>query len=132
MRMRLIQTFGAMKSKHILIAFLAAFAVLGFVLSYLEARGIQEPMAIQLGSTLVISMLTFAWFWFDSEARSYKRSPFLNIAIVALGAFAVPYYLARSRPKGQRLKAIGSFVGFVLLLLVALVVGALPNAWFSA
>jgi hypothetical protein len=119
-------------TKHILTAFIAVFAALGFATSFLDARGVREPQVMQLGSVFVFSALTFAWFWVDSEARSYKRSPFLSVAIVALGALAVPYYLLRSRPRGQRLKAIGAFVGFILLLLAALVLGSLPGAWLAA
>lgn len=120
-----------MKPKHALIALLTTFAAFGFLLSFLDARGIAEPRSMQLGSTFVLSALTFAWFWLDSECRSYKRSPFLSIAIVALGAFAVPYYLLRSRPKGERLKAIGGFAGFVLLLVVTLVAGSVPGTWLG-
>jgi hypothetical protein len=98
-----------MKSKHALIALLSVLAALSGVLSFLDAQGVAEPKSLQLGSTFVFSALTFAWFWLDSESRSYRRSPFLNIAVVALGLIAVPYYLIRSRPKGERLKAMGDF-----------------------
>lgn len=120
-----------MNSKRVLIILLALFAALGFALAYLAGREIPEPKPMQLGTTLLFSILTFAWFWFDSEARSYKRSPFLNVAVVGLGALAIPYYLLRSRPKGQRLKSIGKFIGFILLLIAALVLGGFPGAWLS-
>lgn len=93
---------ATMKTKHVLVTFLAVVAACGFVLAYLDGRGIPEPKPLQLGSTFLFSALTFAWFWLDSESRSYRRSPFLSIAVIALGAFAVPYYLVRSRPSGQR------------------------------
>jgi hypothetical protein len=67
-----------MKPKHALIALLITIALLGGLLSFLEARGIREPQPLHIGSTLLFSVLTFLWFWLDSEARSYKRSPFLR------------------------------------------------------
>jgi len=74
-----------MKPKHALVALVGVLTVLNFILSFLDARGIAELKSLQIGSTLAFSALTFAWFWLDSEARRYRRSPFLSIAIVALG-----------------------------------------------
>jgi hypothetical protein len=113
-------------TKHVLIVFLGVLALLGFAMAYLQVLRIPEPKALQLGSTLLFSVLTFTWFWLDSEARAYKRSPWLNVGIVAFGLFAIPYYLVRSRPKGQRLKAVAKCVGFALLLWVAFALGSLP------
>jgi hypothetical protein len=120
-----------MKPKHPLIALLVTLALLGGVLSFLEARGIREPQSLQIGSTLLFSVMTFVWFWLDSEARSYKRSPFLSVAVVAIGLLAVPYYLVRSRPKGERLLAMGKLLCFILLLVAALVLGSLPGFWLG-
>jgi hypothetical protein len=122
---------AAMKPRHALIALLSFLALLSCVLSVLDARGIAEPRSLQIGSTLAFSVLTFAWFWLDSESRSYERSPFLNVAVVALGFIAVPYYLLRSRPKGERLKAMGKFLAFTLLSIIALFVGSLPALWLG-
>jgi hypothetical protein len=116
---------GALTPKRVLIALLVAFVALGVFETYLEVRGIPEPKSVQLGSTFVFSLMTFTWFWLDSESRAYKRSPFLSVSVVALGIVAIPYYLLRSRPKGQRLKAVGKCVGFVGLLLLAFVLGSL-------
>jgi hypothetical protein len=44
---------------------------------------------------------------------------------------AVPYYLLRSRERGQRLFAMAKLLGFVVLMVAALVVGALPVAVVS-
>ncbi len=113
-------------TRHVLVVLLGAFAALGFFSTYLDAAGIPEPRIMQLASTFMFSLLTFTWFWLDSEARGYKRSPFLNISIVAFGALAIPYYLVRSRPQGQRLKAVGKCLGFALLLVLAFAVGGAP------
>ena len=113
-------------TRHVLLVFLGVMALLGFALAYMEVHRIAEPQALQVGSTLLFSLLTFTWFWLDSEARAYKRSPLLNVAIIALTVLAVPYYLLRSRPNGQRLKAVGKCLGFALLLWVAFFLGTLP------
>jgi hypothetical protein len=120
-----------MKPTHALIALVAVMAALSSVLSFLDTKGIAEPRWLQVGSTFVFSALTFAWFWLDSEFRSYKRSPFLSISVVALGFIAVPYYLIRSRPKGERGRAIGKFLGFCLAMVITLVVGSLPGFWLG-
>jgi hypothetical protein len=46
---------------------------------------------------VVATLLVFAWYRFDSDERAYKRTPFLNVAIIALLIVALPYYLFRSR-----------------------------------
>jgi hypothetical protein len=121
-----------MKTKHALIALLVVIAFFGAVLAFLEARGIAEPSMLQMGSTLAFSALTYWWFWLDSEARAYKRSPFLSVGIIAIGLIAVPYYLLRSRPKGARLSALGKLLGFIFLLVGALMVGSMCGFWLGS
>ena len=50
-------------------------------------------------TTLVVffALATFAWFRADATQRSYRRSPFLNVAVFGLAAVALPYYFVRSR-----------------------------------
>ena len=126
------QVGTGMKPKHALTALLVLIASLGSVLAFLEARGIAEPSVLQMGSTLAFSALTFWWFWLDSEAHAYKRSPFLNVGMIAIGLIAVPYYLLRSRPKGARLSALGKLLGFIFLLVGALIVGSMCGFWLGA
>ena len=116
---------GVLTPKRVLIALPVAFAALGMFMAYLQVRGIPEPKSVQVASTFLFSLMTFAWFWLDSELRAYKRSPFLSVSVVAFGIVAIPYYLLRSRSKGQRLKAVGKFMGFVCLLFLAFLVGGL-------
>ena len=115
-------------TRHVLLAFLGVVAALGFSTTYLQVFRIAEPQALQVGSTLLFSLLSFTWFWLDSEARAYKRSPWLSLAVVAIAALAIPYYLLRSRPKGRRFKALGKCLGFAVLIVIAFVLGSLPMA----
>lgn len=61
------------------------------------------------------SVLLFLWYRIDSEQRSYKRSRWLNIGIIAIAIVALPYYLIRSR--GLKNGAIATGAMILLLLL---------------
>jgi hypothetical protein len=45
-------------------------------------RGIPEPEIVQVESMIAFSVLTFAWYKFDSDIRGYKRSPLLNVGVI--------------------------------------------------
>ena len=115
-----------MKPNYILGLILIAAALLGFMTAYLEANGIREPQWSVVSTSIGFSLLTFWWYWVDSDLRSYRRSPLLNVAVVALGMCAIPYYLIRSREKGKRIVALLAMLGFLVLVVVALLVGSLP------
>jgi hypothetical protein len=50
-----------------------------------------------LGFALPGSLLIFLWYHADSSAREYKRSLWLNMCVIAITMFALPYYFFRSR-----------------------------------
>jgi len=89
----------------------------------LDRRG--EPVLWSLLTGLLSSFLSFYWFRVDRELRGWPRSRWLSTAIVTLTPLAVPYYLARSRPKGRKLRGVARFVGYVLLMVVASMAGAM-------
>jgi hypothetical protein len=120
-----------MKPKQILVLLLLYTAALSVMVSYLDMRHIAEPQWSVVVTTIAGSLLVYWWYWADSTSRSYRRSQALNVAIIAVGILAVPYYLLRSREKGQRLVAVARLFGFVVLMAVAMIVGALPVAVFS-
>lgn len=120
-----------MNPNRILIALLAFGAVLSGYLEFLDMKGIPEPEIVQVGSMIAFSVLIFAWYRFDSDIRGYKRSPLLNVSVVAIGILAVPYYLVRSRERGERLKAVIYFIGYIAAFLVTLSLGALPVTLLS-
>lgn len=120
-----------MQPRHILGLILLWMAILGGMSAYLEAHRIREPTWSVVSTSIACSLLVFWWYWTDSALRSYRRSPLLNVAVVAFGFVAVPYYLLRSRPRGQRLKAMVCLLGFFVLLVAALFIGALPVALLS-
>jgi len=112
-----------MKARQTLVALLVLIAFFSTVDAYLQANHIQRPGWWHVISTLSLSVLIFRWYYFDSEVRSFPRSKWLNIAVFALALLAIPYYLVRSREKGQKLKAVLRLVGFCALSLVSASLG---------
>ena len=74
---------------------------------------------------VAFSFLCFYWYRLDSEARCYRRTPLLNVAVVAFGWIAIPYYLARSRSSGAKVRSVLRCLGFSIALLFMPVLGAL-------
>jgi hypothetical protein len=54
--------------------------------------------------------LIFFWFRLDANQRGYRRSPLLNVSVVALAIVALPYYFFRSRGFMRGALATGAFV----------------------
>jgi hypothetical protein len=79
-----------------------------------EAFGPSDIVFIVLAPLLV-----FAWYRFDSDELAYRRTPFLNVAIVALAVLALPYYFFRSRGFARGSVAVCLFMvccfGYVVL-----------------
>lgn len=111
------------KARQTLVAILVAIACVSAIDAYFQAHHMRQPGWWHLTSTLVLSALIFGWYYFDSNDRSYRRSKLLNIAVVALALVAIPYYLVRSREKGQKLKAIFKLMGFCALAIVSVALG---------
>lgn len=71
-----------------------------------------QPFAeIDIIFMLASAFLIFAWYRIDSNQYGYKRSPFLNVAVVAIAALALPYYFFRSRGFRGGLAATALFLG---------------------
>lgn len=117
-----------MNAKHPLICLLVFTALIGGVRAYLDAQRIPEPIVWVVISTLLSSVCVFAWYYYDSTALNYARSFWLNISMVFIALLAVPYYLLRSRPKGQKGRALLRFLGFSTLLILASAIGAIISS----
>jgi hypothetical protein len=112
-----------MTKKRILIALLLLMVLNGALDATYGGDPDAGPGAWGLLLGLCISFLTFAWYRYDSDERQYARSRWLNIGILVLTMFALPYYLVRSRPRGQKLRALARCAGFALLLVLATAIG---------
>lgn len=109
----------------VLVAFLVLSFVVGVVGQYYYPGMDLSPA--DMWFLPVFAFLVFLWYRIDSEQRSFKRSPWLNIGVIAIAIIALPYYFFRSR--GFKGGALATF----LMLLVFIFSGALTVAGqFSA
>lgn len=70
------------------------------------------------------SYCAFVWYCRDSDERRYRRSLWRNMLFNGVAVLFVPWYLLRTRPSGARLNALFRLGGMCLLMLAALMVGA--------
>lgn len=106
-------------------ALLALMFVSALVDAATGAREREEPLLWTFVSGLLSSFLSFYWFRLDREQRGWPRSRWLSTAIVFLTPLAIPWYIARSRPQGRKLRGVLRFVGYVLLMLVVSMAGGM-------
>jgi len=81
---------------------------------YLEDAPRQLNQLVLWISIIIISVLILAWVQLDAKERQFRNPKWLNVGVLAFSLIFVPIYLYRSRPPGQKLRAL---VGFVLALL---------------
>lgn len=77
---------------------------------------------IDIPFMLVGAFLLFVWFRLDSDERNYRRSPLLNVGVIALAVVVLPYYFFRTRGFVRGLAAS------VLFLLAGIVYSILQYA----
>ena len=68
--------------------------------------------------SLCCAILMFSWYYLDTDERAYRRTPLLNVMVVAAGIIAIPWYLFRSRGARRGLRAFGLFLLVLLAWLV--------------
>ena len=74
--------------------------------------------------SFLFSFIGFVWYCRDRDARGYPHSRWLNVCMAGLGPLAVLYYLLRSRPRGQRARALLGLGGFLLAEVALMLLGA--------
>jgi hypothetical protein len=98
-----------MSAKLIVSLLLGALAFFSGVARQLVAPG--QPFSdADIPSLFLGSALVFFWFRIDANQRGYRRSPLLNVLVLALAIVALPYYFFRSRGFAGGLLATGAFV----------------------
>lgn len=70
------------------------------------ADGACDAPGLHLCVGVTVSYLGFLWYCADSDARGYRRSKWLSVAVAALAPAMIPYYLVRSRADGERGRAL--------------------------
>ena len=78
---------------------LISLAVIAFVSGV--TRQVLEPgqpfAQADISFALLSVALIFAWYRMDAVQRGYRRSPFLDVMVVAITILALPYYFFRTR-----------------------------------
>lgn len=85
-----------MKPKHLIVVALAALSfVSGAAAQYLYPG--QDISPVDLWLLPAFAFLIFWWYRLDTIQTGYRRTPLLNVGVIAIAALALPYYFFRSR-----------------------------------
>jgi hypothetical protein len=121
-----------MKEKwHYLVAILAVAFISGVSDGWCAAVGWDQGMLFTFVPLTINLFFLFGWLRIDGQEIEYKRSDLMNIGIVLITPIIFPVYLAKSRPTGQRAKAIACFALFLVGWFVATFTGFLPGYWLA-
>ena len=97
----------------LLLALAAASFASGAIGQYLYPG--YEASPVDLWFLPVFALLIFWWYRMDTIQTGYRRSPWLNIAVIGIAFLALPYYFFRSRGFKRGALATVGMVGALLL-----------------
>lgn len=97
-----------------------ASVMTGIVLGNDEVAGV-----VQLFAGIGVNVLALWWAKIDADERAYALSQFFPLAVVLFGAFAIIYYLFRSRGLNDGLRATGWLILYVVATAIALLIASL-------
>jgi hypothetical protein len=89
----------------------------------LDAGHADTAAQLHLVVGVVISYLGFLWYRGDSDARGFRRSRWLSVAVVAFTVATIPYYLVRSRADGERGPALLAYAAYLVAAALSVWVG---------
>jgi phosphatidylglycerophosphate synthase len=112
-----------MRARYVLYALLAVMLVSGMI-EPVEANAPPSPAWWTVLSAFLMSFLPYYWYRLDSEGRRFHRSRWMSTGVVAMNFIGLPIYLLRSRPRGQRARALLRCLGFMVLMGLAAVLGS--------
>ena len=96
-------------SKHLILWSLALLAIISGAMQQFavvrHTRSEVDVLFALLGITLI-----FFWYRLDATEHNYSRSPLLDVMVIALAVFALPYYFFRSRGFRGGCRATGVFL----------------------
>jgi hypothetical protein len=113
-----------MNEKKILVLFLLYAALAGAINTYFQMHPLYTAALWEAGSIALVYVFIFSWYHYDSISNRYKRSKLMSSAILFFALVAIPCYLACSRKKGQKIKALLKFCGFAVLLVLSALLGS--------
>lgn len=88
-----------------------------------DGHAVEEAVDVHLLAGLVMSYLSFRWYCSDSDARGFRRSRWLSAGVAVFAFCAIPYYLLRSRPDGERGWALMAYAAYLGTIAFAMWVG---------
>ena len=96
-----------MESKTVVLVAIAVLSFIsGAVVQYTHRRdSLLQPLFLLIGAFLI-----FLWYYRDTEERGFRRTPLLNIGVIAVAIVALPYYFFRSRGVKGGFFALGLFI----------------------
>ncbi|MDQ2823506.1 MAG: hypothetical protein M3Y65_24530 [Pseudomonadota bacterium] len=112
---------SALQARHMLLA-------LCFCVSMGE---VVLPLASLLMLNVLFSFLTFLWYCRDRDAHGRRRSWGRNLSVLLLPFIAIPWYLMRHQPLRGRVRGLLRFLGYLGLMVLAILAGALVAAMLS-
>lgn len=112
---------SARQARHLLLALCFCVSVVEVVL----------PLASLLALNVLFSFLTFLWYCRDRDATGRRRSWSRNIGVLMLPFITIPWYLMRHQPLRGRVRGLLRFVGYLGLMVLAILAGALVAAMLS-
>lgn len=89
----------------------------------LDARHPDAAAQLHLVVGAVVSYLCFLWYRGDADARGFRRSRWLSVAVVAFTVATIPWYLVRSRGDGERGRALVTYAAYLAAAAFAVWVG---------
>ena len=92
----------------VLVALATASLASGVIDQYFYPGHQFPPSAV--GFMVVGVLLIFLWYRMDTAQIGYRRSPWLNVGVIALAVVALPYYFFRSRGALKGAVATGALV----------------------
>lgn len=96
---------------------LVAVGLYGAAIGYYGAALDRDPPKIvDRMVTLAVIILTYVWYHVDAAEREFRRTMALGAGVILLAVVAIPYYLLRSRPSGQKARALFRFLAFLGVL----------------
>lgn len=99
--------------KNWLLVALGILAFLNGAVSQYTAHGMvlsPSDMVFMLAATVLI----FTWYYVDAKQINYRRSPLLDIGIIAICLIALPYYFLRSRGFKKSMLYTGALILVVI------------------
>jgi VIT1/CCC1 family predicted Fe2+/Mn2+ transporter len=107
-----------------------------FFLGLIAGVGTQYPTPFHVSETmswaftLLYGLAIFIWYRADANELSFKRSLWLNIAVVGFATGAIPYYLIRSRGWKRGLVAVCAAITVFLAICLFGSLGAMSAVAF--